>query len=49
MWRLDKLDEQPDYLFEQALLDYLKQSAGLADQATKKRHAIYWRSIFAGR
>lgn len=49
MWRLDKLNEQPDYLFEQALLDYLKQSASLADQATKKRHAIYWRSIFAGR
>ncbi|MDG6309918.1 site-specific integrase [Glaesserella parasuis] len=49
MWRLDKLDERPDYLFEQALLDWLKQSAGLADQATKKRHAIYWRSKFAGR
>lgn len=49
MWRLDKLDESPDYLFEQALIDYLKQSEGLSDQATKTRHAIYWRSVFAGR
>ncbi|MFA9499697.1 tyrosine-type recombinase/integrase [Mannheimia sp. E30BD] len=49
MWSINHLDSEPDYLFEQALLDYLKQSEGLADQATKKRHAIYWRNVFGGR
>lgn len=49
MWKLDKLEEKPEYLFEQALLDFLRSAEGLKDIATKKRHAIYWRSKFGGR
>lgn len=49
MWKVDKLNEKPEYIFEQALIDYLKASEGLKDSATKKRHAIYWRRHFSGR
>lgn len=48
-WRVDKLNQKPEYLFETALITYLKSAEGQKDIATKKRHAIYWRSIFGGR
>lgn len=49
MWNIDKLEQKPSYLFEDALLQYVKSADGQKDVATKKRHAIYWRSIFGGR
>ncbi|AKD38106.1 phage integrase family protein [Pasteurella multocida subsp. multocida OH4807] len=49
MWNIDKLEKKPTYLFEDALLQYLKSADGQKDVATKKRHAIYWRGVFSGR
>lgn len=49
LWQIDKLDKNPEYLFESALILFLKSAEGQKDIATKKRHAIYWRSVFAGR
>lgn len=49
MWEIDKLNSKPEYLFEDALLHYIRSADGQKDKATKKRHAIYWRSVFSGR
>lgn len=49
LWQIDKLDRKPDYLFENALVLFLKDAEGKEDTATKKRHAIYFREKFAGR
>ena len=49
LWKIDKLDQKPEYLFENALVLFLKDAEGKEDTATKKRHAIYYRNIFAGR
>ncbi|MCQ9124321.1 tyrosine-type recombinase/integrase [Rodentibacter caecimuris] len=49
MWKIDKLDAPPEYIFEEALLHYVRSAEGQKDTATKKRHAIYWRSKFSGR
>ncbi|OOH92158.1 integrase [Pasteurellaceae bacterium 15-036681] len=49
LWQIDKLDQKPEYLFENALVLFLKDAEGKEDTATKKRHAIYFRDIFAGR
>lgn len=49
LWKIDKLDQKAEYLFENALVLFLKDAEGKEDTATKKRHAIYYRNIFAGR
>lgn len=49
LWRLDKLDQRPDYLFEEALILYMRSAEGQKDFQTKCRHTIYWRRVFAGR
>lgn len=49
LWQIDKLDQKTDYLFENALVLFLKDAEGKEDTSTKKRHAIYYRNIFAGR
>ena len=49
MWKIDKLDEKPEYIFEEALLLYVRSAEGLKDTATKKRHAEYWREKYSGR
>lgn len=49
MWEIDKMNADPEYLFEDALLLYLREAEGQKDIATKKRHAIYWREKFSGR
>ena len=43
------MNADPEYLFEDALLLYLREAEGQKDIATKKRHAIYWREKFSGR
>jgi integrase len=49
LWRTDKLGEQPNRIFEEAALAFLKASEGQTDYATKLRHTEYWLEIFAGR
>ncbi|HDL5185587.1 TPA: tyrosine-type recombinase/integrase, partial [Mannheimia haemolytica] len=49
MWAEDKLEEKRKYIFEDALLHYVRAAEELKDKATKKRHAEYWLSKFAGR
>ena len=49
LWKIDKLEQKPEYLFENALVLFLKDAEGKEDTSTKKRHAIYFRNIFAGR
>ncbi len=36
MWNIDKLEKKPTYLFEDALLQYLKSAEGQKDVVTKK-------------
>lgn len=49
MWRQDKLGEQPQRLFEEAAVQFLRASAGQSDYDTKVRHVAYWRTVFGGR
>ncbi|MDP0029851.1 site-specific integrase [Glaesserella parasuis] len=49
MWAEDKLETKRKYIFEDALLHYVRSAEELKDKATKKRHAEYWLSKFAGR
>lgn len=48
-WKIDRLNEKPEYIFEEALLLYVRSAEGLKDTSTKKRHAKYWREKFQGR
>lgn len=49
LWRVDKLGEAPDHVFEEAAVRFLRVSEGQRDYATKLRHVAYWREQFAGR
>ncbi len=48
-WRVNKLGENPQYIFEDALILYVKDAENVKDKATRKRHATYWRKCFAGK
>lgn len=49
MWRQDKLGEQPQRLFEEAAVQFLRASDGQSDYDTKVRHIAYWRTVFGGK
>jgi integrase len=49
LWRMDKLGEQPDRLFEVAAVRFLRENEGQRDYATKLRHVEYWAGKFRGR
>ncbi|MGX2974913.1 tyrosine-type recombinase/integrase [Ursidibacter arcticus] len=49
MWEMERLDIQPEYLFEEALLLYIRSAEGQSDTKSKKRFANYWRDKFSGR
>lgn len=48
-WRIAKLGEQVERLFDDAALEFLKASEGQSDYGTKVRHITYWRTHFGGR
>lgn len=48
-WRQDVLGEQPDRIFEEAAVRFLKECAGQRDYRAKLRHVEYWRGKFKGR
>lgn len=48
-WRVAKLGEQVDHLFDDAALEFLKASDGQSDYNTKVRHIMYWRTHFGGK
>ena len=48
LWRVDKLGETPDHVFEEAAVRFLRLSEGQRDYQTKLRHVAYWREQFAG-
>jgi len=49
LWRAEKLGEEPDHVFEEAAVRFLRLCEGQRDYATKVRHIAYWREQFAGR
>lgn len=49
LWRVAKLGEQSNYIFEDAAVRFLKAAEGQKDYRTKVRHIRYWRDQFAGR
>lgn len=49
LWRVDKLGEAPDHVFEEAAVRFLRLCEGQRDYNTKLRHVAYWREQFAGR
>ncbi|CAB5162503.1 XerC Integrase [uncultured Caudovirales phage] len=48
-WRVVKLGEQVERLFDDAALEFLKASEGQSDYNTKVRHVTYWRQFFGGK
>ena len=47
-WRVAKLGEQVERLFDDAALEFLKAAEGQSDYDTKVRHVTYWRQFFGG-
>lgn len=47
-WRIAKLGEHVDRLFDDAALEFLKASKGQSDYSTKVRHIVFWRGHFGG-
>lgn len=48
LWDMANLNKKPARLFEEALLLFVEESKYKRDFDTNRRHAIYWRSVFAG-
>lgn len=42
LWRLERLDEEPERTFEEAAIRFLQASEGQRDYQTKIRHVRYW-------
>lgn len=49
LWRQDKLGEEPDRMFDEAALRFLKLYASARDIRNKMRHVAYWRDQFRNR
>lgn len=48
-WQVEQLEKQPEHLFDEALIMFLKDGESGRDFDTKRRHALYFRAIFGGR
>lgn len=47
-WRVIKLGERVERLFDDAAVEFLKSSVGQSDYGTKVRHVTFWRAHFGG-
>jgi len=47
-WRIEKLGDRPEVLFDEAALHYLKSCAGLRDYKSKVEQIRYWLQHFKG-
>lgn len=48
-WRQAMLGQEPERLFEEGAVRFLRESEGQRDYSTKVRHIVWWREQFAGR